>query len=88
MLALMNKHENFESYPPTIPPEVDKIIFFYKSVSSYVPQEKNKKNDYSFWDCLGNYIQDLKSSDDRYYARQIPIMLEFLRKGMLQTYEN
>ena len=83
----MNKHEDFQSYP-RLTPEVEKIILFYKLVSSYVPQEKNKKNDYSFWDSLGNYIQDLKSSDDRYYAHQIPIIFKFLRKGMIQTYEN
>ena len=84
----MNKHENFESYPLTIPPEVDKIVLFYKLAYSYVPKEKIKKSDYSFWDSLGNYIQDLKFSDDRYYAQQIPIMLKLLRKGMVQTYEN
>ena len=84
----MKKHENIEKYSAKVSPDLERIVLFYKLVSSYVPQRKDKDENYSFWNKLGDYIQEIRSTDDRYYGRQIPTMIELLRKGMVQTYEN
>ena len=86
IIALMNKHEEIESYSSQLSLETERIILFYKLVASQVSNRRKNREGYSFWNELGSYIQQLRSPDDKLYGKQIPIMIEFLRKGMIQTY--
>ena len=56
ILALMNNHEDIESYSSKLSPQVEKIVFFYKIFQSYVSKMIRKEEKNSFWTLLGNQI--------------------------------